>query len=231
MYCIKCGVALGDAETRCPLCHTKVYHPDLPAPSGTPLYPSNPQEEEKVNPIGVLFILTALFLIPILLTPLIDLKFTNAITWSGYVVGALVCFYAAFVLPFWFRHPNPVIFLPCALATVAAFLFYINYATGGGWFFSFALPLVGGITVISTAVVTLCRYVRRGYLYIFGGAILLTGAMTFPLECLINLTFGIETFFFWSLLPIIGCFILGMLLILIALCPPLRRSLHKKFFL
>ncbi len=230
MYCIKCGVLLGDAEKKCPLCGTRVYHPDLDLPEGEGLYPKKKQEEEKVNPIGVLFILTGLFLIPMLITLLIDLRVGGTLSWSGYVVGGLMVAYVSFILPFWFKKPNPVIFLPCSLASVGFLLFYINYATGGHWFFSFALPLIGAITVILTAIVTLCRYVRGGYLYIFGGAILLSGALTLPMEYLINLTFGFEKFAFWSLYPMISCFILGMLLIVIAICPPLRRSLHKKFF-
>ena len=30
MYCIKCGVELADSEKVCPLCGTRVFHPDLP---------------------------------------------------------------------------------------------------------------------------------------------------------------------------------------------------------
>ena len=30
MYCIKCGVELADSERVCPLCGTRVFHPDLP---------------------------------------------------------------------------------------------------------------------------------------------------------------------------------------------------------
>jgi len=114
---------------------------------------------------------------------------------------------------------------------VALLLFYVNYSINGEWFWSFAFPLVGGITVILTAVVTLIRYVRRGYLYIFGGAIILSGLLTVTLEVLINYTFHITRFSFWSLYPLIVCLLLGMLLIVIAICRPLRESLHKKLFL
>ena len=34
MYCIKCGVELADSEKVCPLCGTRVFHPDLPCGSG-----------------------------------------------------------------------------------------------------------------------------------------------------------------------------------------------------
>ena len=37
MYCVKCGVELDDAEERCPLCGTRVYHPDIERGEGEPL--------------------------------------------------------------------------------------------------------------------------------------------------------------------------------------------------
>lgn len=36
MYCIHCGVELSDSETVCPLCGTRVFHPDLPRQQGDP---------------------------------------------------------------------------------------------------------------------------------------------------------------------------------------------------
>ncbi len=231
MYCIRCGVALADSEKKCPLCGTRVYHPDLPRTEGEPFYPRTAHDEEKFNPVGILLILTVLFVLPMLITLLIDLRVNRQVDWSGYVCGGMLCLYVGAILPAWFRRPNPVIFVPCTLSTIALYLFYINYATGGNWFWSFALPLVGSITACVTAVIALIRYVRRGYLYIFGGAILFCGAMAVGLEFLVNLTFDIARFSFWSLYPLIGCFLCGMLLIVIAICRPLRESLHKKFFL
>lgn len=39
MYCIKCGVELADSEKVCPLCGTRVFHPDLPGGQGETPYP------------------------------------------------------------------------------------------------------------------------------------------------------------------------------------------------
>ena len=61
MYCIKCGVELADSEKVCPLCGTRVFHPDLPQAQGEPPYP--PQEQarpEEVSHTGALFVLTVL---------------------------------------------------------------------------------------------------------------------------------------------------------------------------
>ena len=80
--------------------------------------------------------------------------------------------YILAVLPLWFRRPNPVIFVPADFAAIGLYLLYINFATGGHWFLTFALPVTGTIGVLVTTVVTLLRYLSRGYLYIFGGALM-----------------------------------------------------------
>ena len=141
MYCIKCGVRLSDTEKNCPLCATRCYHPDLPRPSATPLYPVNHQPH--FSPTGAMSAITVLFLIPLLICLLCDLRINSAVTWSGYVMGAIVLIYEIFFLPGWFRKPNPVIFVPCGFAAVALYLLYINFYTGGTWFLPFAFPLVG----------------------------------------------------------------------------------------
>ena len=39
MYCVKCGVELADGEKQCPLCGTRVYHPDIQTNEAFPPYP------------------------------------------------------------------------------------------------------------------------------------------------------------------------------------------------
>lgn len=43
------------------------------------------------------------------------------------------------------------------------------------------------------------------------------------LEFLLNLTFGVHQTFFWSFYPLAAGVLLGVMLIIIAVCPPLRR--------
>lgn len=40
MYCVQCGVKLADTEVRCPLCGTRVFHPDIFREEGERLYPA-----------------------------------------------------------------------------------------------------------------------------------------------------------------------------------------------
>ena len=64
MYCIKCGVGLADTEHTCPLCGTRVYHPDLPMPVGAPLYPENKLPKVRSGRKALSGAIIILFLIP-----------------------------------------------------------------------------------------------------------------------------------------------------------------------
>ena len=84
MYCIKCGVELADSEKVCPLCGTRVVHPDLPQAQGEPPYPPQAQARpEEVSHTGALFVLTVLLALPAVLSILCDWRVNGRIVWSG----------------------------------------------------------------------------------------------------------------------------------------------------
>ena len=166
-----------------------------------------------------------------LVVPLCDIQLNDSVTWSGFVTGAILLCYIIVVLPMWFRRPNPVIFVPCDFAAIGTYLLYIDLATGGRWFMTFAFPLTGGVCLIVTAVVTLLRYVPKGALYTLGGASIALGGLMLLTEFLVNITFHVDRFFGWSLYPLIALVILGGLLIFLAICRPARQTLARKFFI
>ena len=152
-------------------------------------------------------------------------------TWSGYVVGALLVGYVILGLPRWFPNPNPVIFTPCGFAAAALYVWYIAWVTHGAWFESFALPVITGICIIVTTVVTLVRYLKKGRLYIYGGALMAFGGLMLGLEYLLVRTFCGVPFIGWSLYPLAVFLILGGLLIFLAICRPARDMVERKTFL
>jgi len=160
-----------------------------------------------------------------------DILLTSSVTWSGYVIGGLLVLYVAAVLPGWFRKPNPVIFTPCTFAAIGLYLLYINLATGGGWFLSFAFPVTGFICLLVTASVTLLRYVPRGLLYILGGATVTLGLFMPVMELLLAVTFQSITFVGWSWIPLTGLALLGGTLIFFAICRPAREAAERKLFI
>lgn len=231
MYCANCGVKLADTEKQCPLCSTPAFHPDIVRKEGEPLYPQLRYPVQPTHSRATQIIATTLFLLPMLITLLCDLQISGQVTWSGFVVAALVVAYAGFVLPFWFQKPNPVIFVPCWFAVIGLYLLYIDLATGGAWFLSFAFPVVGCIGFILTAVVVLLRYIPKGRLYILGGASIAFGAFMPLMEYLIYITFDRPRFLAWSLYPLIVLVLLGAMLVFLAINHTARETMERKFFI
>ncbi len=231
MYCANCGVKLADSEKVCPLCKTVAYHPDIKREISPSPYPQKTIINETVNPFGLLFVVTFIFLQPIIITLLCDLRLNGSITWSAYSAGGVLLGYIIFVLPNWFRKPNPVIFAPIDFVASGLMLLYINCATGSSWFMSFAFPLLVYSCVLVCTVITLCKYVRKGYLYIFGGSFIGLAGFFIMIEIFAALAFGNAIRIVWSIYPAISCSILGIMLIIIAICKPLKESLRKKLFL
>jgi len=233
MYCVKCGVELQKGATACPLCGLTVCHPELDEEPEPRLYPC-PAGEETVSRGGLLFLVTFAFLVPLAVCLLTDLLTDGAVSWSGYVALGLLTAYAALCLPLWFKRPSPVVFFPVAMAAAICLTLYISLKTGGRWFLPFAFPVGGAALLLGEAVIVLLRHAvgdaRYRALYVFGGASVAAGGLCLLIEFLLRVAFGVPMTW-WSLYPLSALFLLGVMLIVIAASPSLRRSLHKKFFI
>ena len=230
MYCIKCGAKLSEGQTLCPICETKVYHPDFIIKEEN-TYPKIPFESEEFNRKGLLFVVTMLFLIPLILPVLLELGWRSTVSWSGYASGGTLILYVAFVLPLWFKKPNPVIFVPSTFALIIGLLMFICYKTEGNWFMSFAFPVTGSLGLIISAAITVIYYVKKGYLYTVGAMSMALGLWTVLLEWDIRSTFDVYTPFYWSLAPLTVLSIIGIMLIIIAIVKPIREQLRRIFFI
>lgn len=231
MYCINCGIELTKGQAVCPICRTKVYHPDFPADPALATYPPRPFQSEEYNYRGLMFVITILTSLLTVLPALLEWMLFRTITWSGYASGGIMLFYVLFLLPRWFCNPNPVIFVPCGFAAIALYLLYIDFSLQGGWFLSFALPVVALLAVIATAQTALLHYLRRGRLYIIGGGMIAMGVFSVYLEFFIWYTFEPTKFIFWSLFPLIALVLLGLMLITVAIVKPFKESLRKIFYM
>ena len=232
MYCINCGIELSDGQKICPICQTRVYHPDLKKTDALPTYPRKAFKSEEINIRGLLFVVSLLHLIPIIFALIFDLNLNGEIDWFGYVVGAVTLLYVCAVLPLWFKRANPVVFIPCDFLTLAIFLWNVNLKLDGEWFWSFALPITLSLCAIVTGVIALIKYVRRGHLYVFGGAFIMLGLLVMLIEQLLHLTFEVKhTGFAWSLYPMVFLGVIGIGLIVIEIVKPFKESLKKVFFL
>lgn len=231
MYCVNCGVKLKDTELECPLCNTRVYHPDIVRKEEACAYPEGRYPSIPASSYIVQVIITAMFVLPLLIVVICDMQFNNRLTWSGYVVGALLVAYIVFVLPLWFKKINPIIIVPFDFIAMGLYLFYINEATSGKWFVSLALPAVVVIGAIVTTVVSLLWYLKRGRLHVIGGAMVVMGLFVVLFEFLMITTFEDITFKGWSLYPLVTFVVIGGVLIFLGICSGARETMERKFFI
>lgn len=229
MYCINCGVKLAESEKSCPLCNIGVYHPEIKQPVGESLYPKNliPKTISKSKVLNGAIII--MFLIPLIVCFLADIQINGKLEWFGFVAGALGVGYIVFALPLWFEKRNPVIFLPCGFLAAGLYLMYINFVTNGDWFLTFAFPVTGGICIIISAMVALFYYLKKGKLYITGGAFVLFGGFMLLTEFLMDITFNIR-FMGWSIYPLAVLVLIGGLLIYLGINRSAREMMERKLF-
>lgn len=229
MYCVNCGVKLADTEKKCPLCETEVYHPTVKQGDAQSLYPSGKMPEKKsgFNIIAAAGVL--IFLLAMIICFFADIQRSAKLDWFGFVAGALISGYVIFALPLWFKKPNPVVFVPCDFVVSILYLWYLNFAVEGDWFLSFAFPTAGGIALITCAVVTLVFYVKKGRLYILGGAFITLGLFMLLIEYLLDMTFGLS-FVGWSIYPLIALVFIGGVMIYLAIDSVARETMERKLF-
>lgn len=229
MYCVNCGVKLADTEEKCPLCSTLPGAAFAKREPTRALYPEGRYPEVSLKRGAINGAILILFLIPLLVTFLVDLQTDGGLDWFWFAAGGIVLAYLVAALPLWFRKPNPIIFVPCDFCALGLYLLLLELLTGGGWYFSFALPVTVSIGLIVTAVVVLLRCLRRGRLYIFGGALLALGAVTVLIELLLSAAFGLG-FAGWSAYPLAVLGLLGGLLIFLAINGAAREKMERRFF-
>ena len=231
MYCVKCGVRLEDGAAACPLCGTPSWNPEERERNthyNPELYPA-PEKEGKYTLLAVITVVMAGIALGCLIACLVAL---GRVGWSGYVLFGVAFVYISAVLPFWFRRYYPAVFLPLSFAALAGYLLYINGATGGHWFLSFAFPVTGMAFLITyfSVGIALIRFRPRTKLMLLGLLFILTGGFMLLLEFFLHISFSMKMFR-WSIYPAAFFGILGIFLFIASLIRPLRRGLYKKFFI
>lgn len=230
MFCVKCGVELADSERKCPLCGTPVYFPGLD-PNPERSYPAEDKPKERVNLQGVNLLITILCVIAGGVVFSLDIFFTRYPDWSAYFIGGMSVVYTVVIFPGWFPKPRPTLFAFIDFVTLALFLGYINLATGGDWYSTFALPLTGFIAFIICLNVFVNSHSKRNFIYSIGASFIITSAALVPFELLVDYNFLGDLTVNWSIYPAVACFLVGSLVISVGLIPTLRDYFKRIFML
>ena len=229
MYCVRCGVKLQEGVKACPLCGTPVWCPQAqeepPAATSSDRYPVVSRQQR----LTIMASLTVALLAVMIACCSIALNTAGRMGWAFYVIVGVVAFYLIFLLPFWFKKPHPMIFVPVAFLAACLLLLSICLYTGGRWFWTFAFPVTGIVAILTIGAIALYRYVKGGSIFITGGLLLAIGGSCLLAEFFQHLTFH-TTLFSWSVYAAVVFGLFGGFLILAGIIRPLREHLKRVFF-
>ena len=230
-YCVHCGVELADRETACPLCGTPVLDPHR-ATEREPM-PEDKMEDvpRRLNRRFVVLLVSAILLVPFIVTFIVGQALHLGMTWPAFVIGAEICFWVFFVLPFLVRL-SPLGIVLTDTATAALYLLFIAYLTGGlAWYLPLVLPItvLTGITAAVTVLIAAKPHITRlgAVAWSFVSVSLLPGA--------IDMT--VTHFRTGSFLPTWGWFVtvpmlvLGIVLVVISRSRRMTEWIRRKMFI
>jgi hypothetical protein len=229
MYCVQCGVKLADGEESCPLCGTPVMSPELVSVDPHPKYSDRYPRETEHGKYALLGFLTAVAAVVCIVSLTVCLKHYGGVRWSGYVMLGVAFGWTAFILPFWFRRPNPFIFLTLDFAAACGYLLYICLYNRMSWFLSFAFPVTVLLCVLTLTGVALFMNVKKDRIFVAGGLFIATGGSCMLAELFAHITFR-TPMFLWSLYCVSFFGAMGLFLIIAGMIPPLRAFLERKLF-
>lgn len=231
-YCVNCGVKLGESEQSCPLCQTKVYHPESPPDPNAPApFPSGQPAKRKMKPKYGHLIATLLTILPALLSVIIDYSINRSLVWSGFVLGGVALLYCFVFVPLFVSRRSIFYYLGLDAIACALYLNYLAQATNGAWFLPFALPVTASLTAMLSVILLLKKLRHLPDLLLTAVAFFLTGAECVFVEVMVNHAFLHTTQLVWSHFPLITFAVLGGFLLLLHKNQRLRHKFEKFFFI
>ncbi len=230
-YCVNCGVELDETAIACPLCNTKIYHPDkLKKTDSVPPYATVKGEIEPVKANNEFTILMTIILITTALVCIFLNFFTIQIgRWSAYVVGTCAAFWVFFIPLFFPQKTNIYINIALDGIMVAVFLAIVSWLHPGNlWYFDIALPIIFMGTVLLEVIFFFAIHLKSSMLIkavIFVASIAIFCMVT---EMVIDLHYHDYFYLRWSAVVAICAFVIDVVLMTIYLREGLRSELRRR---
>ena len=136
-YCVHCGVETD--EKSCPLCATPIIDPNAKEDDDNERrfpYPDTIDElYRKVDMKYARRLALIVLAVPVLVVLIVNLLSTGSISWSLYVIGALICLYTWFLVPVFYRFKRPYAYLFIGFSSLILYLYVIARMNDGGLVF------------------------------------------------------------------------------------------------
>ena len=220
-YCVECGVKLGEAEEKCPLCGTVMqnpihpYNPRVPKP-----FPMRTQEQNlQMDRRYLLGLISMAMLLPAALCMVLDLFFGGRITWSLYPVGALVLLFVALAVPILVKKHRIYVTIAIDALVLLGYLKLVELLSNAeGWFTPVVFPV---IIMASLMVLGTTASIRATILT-------LVALLSLAIELLVSSQVLKQLHVAWSPFVMLPCGFIALMLYLIQSHKPLREELKKR---
>jgi hypothetical protein len=235
-YCVNCGVELGKALPKCPLCSTIVINPaTINLKSADSLSESEqifPQNAGKVDIANKrdLGLLISIILGGIAIAALLLNLFVFADGWWSLLIIGFCVILFFLTLPAFILRKTPVyISLLFDAGAVALYLFFISLITPSAvWFTGLALPILGLVSLIILVLVWLIRTFKSSMLRVALYIITAIALLCVGLELLIDRYLGGDPALLWSAIVLTACAVIDAGLITVLSRRRLRDAVQKR---
>ena len=177
-------------------------------------------------------ILLSIFLaIPTLVTLTCDLSLTGSITWSGYVLEAVIALLGTAAIGLFVPLPawSKVLMMG---AIWSGYTFFVERRLSGAWKLPFSLPIVA-YALTALAMLFLYGWITRRNprpLILTAHFFVLAGGLCVLIEIWTNLYFSITPRALWSIYPAGTALLVGAFFVVLHRSKTLKAALKKKLF-
>lgn len=229
-YCVNCGVELDPSATACPLCNTRVYHPEQPVRTDlvTP-YPTAKGTVETAGAKEFTILMSIILLTTSLVCVLLNLFSIPFGHWSFYVVGICAMLWV-FLVPLFF--PGKTAIYVNLLLDSCSILLFLGMVSclhpNHQWFLRIALPIVLLTTMLLEILCFFIFYLKCSMIMKAIVSVTSAAILCIAVELLIDLFFNQSIFLRWSAIVLTCCVVIDAILFTIYLREGLRSEVRKR---
>lgn len=229
-YCVNCGVELDQSATACPLCNTRVYHPDQPvSPDAPPPYPTGKGIVETASAKDFTILMSIIFLTTSVVCVLLNLFSIPLGHWSFYVVGICAMLWV-FLIPLFFPGKTSI-YVNHILNSLSILLFLgvvSHLHPGHQWLGRIALPIVLLTTVLLEILCFCFFYLKCSMIMKAITSVTSAAILCIAVELLIDLFLKQKIFLRWSAIVLTCCIVIDAILFTIYLREGLRSEVRRR---
>ncbi len=217
-YCVNCGVELSSDAKRCPLCDVRVVlPPSLRGNSDASTQPRKHDIAESVFDKRLwIQVISALMVIPALLSLLLNALSGTGLSWSLYVATGLGAVWVWCVSPFLFRRNIVPLWIAIDSVALLGLLAVVNaLSPRPGWFVPLALPISMSLSILTVLMVALTRRRILRELHILAAVLLSLGLFCVIVEGTVDLYLRHVLRLQWSLIVLVVCVPLAVVAMLL----------------